>query len=115
MNSIDTTTSGATSNPASKERLYQLHACLLDALLDGFGGAKAPKASFLMVARSFLRDNGISKGDKVGAQEMQSALEGLKSLPFTGMNAQPGSLHSDEEADLELTKAPFQIDDDLDF
>lgn len=63
---------------ATQEDLFELWWLLRDNLLEGL--KHSPKASFLEVARGFLRDNNVaSRG--MGPREMQDAMEAL-SLPF---------------------------------
>ena len=67
---------------ASREKLEELHALLLDALFDAFKQAEIT-AAMLAVARSFLRDNGVTV-DAAGAADLRRSLQELRSLslPF---------------------------------
>ena len=74
---------------ARREQLEQLHALVLNALLDAF---KQPEmsAAMLAVARKFLRDNGVTV-DAAGAADLQRSLQELRSisLPFTNTTKEP--------------------------
>ena len=69
---------------APREKLEELHALVLKALLDAFEKGEL-SAALLGVARKFLRDNGV-KVDAAGAADLRRSLEELRSLGLPFVN-----------------------------
>jgi hypothetical protein len=69
---------------ASRARLFELHAALLEALLDEFSKPEPPSAALLLAARAFLRDNNIVV-DARSAADLKANLLALRDLtiPFS--------------------------------
>jgi len=73
---------------ASKEQLWKLWNQVLDALINYFETTQPSqlKASFVDVARQFLRDNGI-RADSMSLMDMKQSAKELKelALPFQAL------------------------------
>jgi hypothetical protein len=73
------------NGPATQAKLWELHALLLEALLEHFrdppGGRVSPV--FAAIARSFLRDNGTVR-DAIELRDLRRNLAELRglALPF---------------------------------
>jgi hypothetical protein len=73
---------------ATREQLEQLHALLLEALLEEFKGEQPPSASVMAVARKFLKDSGIVV-NAAAAADLRQSLEQLRSLSLPFTNTDP--------------------------
>jgi hypothetical protein len=70
---------------ASRERLEELHAALLEALLEEFNKPEPPSAMVMLCVRKFLKDNGIVT-NAAAAADLRTSLEQLRSLSLPFVN-----------------------------
>jgi hypothetical protein len=73
----------AESKAATRERLWELHAAVLDALLAYFANPPegGPTAAWISCARAFLRDNNVTI-DGVSLADVRRSLGELRALSF---------------------------------